>query len=87
MALNRVLRVLAGQTPGSTSDGLICSDRCRLAGARHIEFDDILHGLFYGPWYGDVEAIERWWPAALEEWQRARAVRAGAGEPPEARAA
>jgi hypothetical protein len=86
MALNRVLGVLAGQTPGGTSDGLICSDRCHLAGARHIEFDDILHGPFYGPWYGDAEAIERWWPAAAEEWRRALTARAEAAEPPSDRA-
>lgn len=79
-SLNRVLRALVGETPGATSDGLVGSDRCRLRGVRHIEFTDVLHGLFYGPWYGDVEVIERWWPAAVEEWQSALAARAGMAE-------
>lgn len=80
--LNEVLGKLAGHTPGATSDGLIGSDRCRLDGARHIEFNDVLHGLFYGPWYGDAEVIERWWPAAIDEWQAALSARtrARAGE-------
>jgi pimeloyl-ACP methyl ester carboxylesterase len=76
--LNRLLRSLAGETPGLAGDGLIDSRRCRLDGARHLELPDVLHGLVYGPWYGDAEVIERWWPAAVEEWQRALAARAGA---------
>lgn len=87
MALNHVLRSLVGETPGVTSDGLIGSDRCRLAGARHIELPDVLHGLWYGPWYGDGEVIERWWPAAVEEWQAALAARGGGGEADAIRAA
>lgn len=75
--LNRVLRDLVGETPGVPGDGLIDSDRCRLKGVRQMEFDDVLHGLFYGPWYGDAGVIERWWPAAVEEWQRALDARAG----------
>jgi hypothetical protein len=74
--LNRVLGAFVGETPGVRSDGLVCSDRCRLDGARHIEFDDVLHGLVYGPWYGDGAVIARWWPAAVEEWRAALAVRA-----------
>ena len=79
---NRSLRSLVGETPGASSDGLIGSDRCQLEGVRHIEFSDVLHGLFYGPWYGDADIIERWWPAAVEEWDAALAVRARAGEHP-----
>jgi pimeloyl-ACP methyl ester carboxylesterase len=79
--LNRVLGAFVGETPGVRSDGLVCSDRCRLDGVRHIEFDDVLHGLVYGPWYGDTAVIERWWPAAVEEWRAALAIRAArAGE-------
>jgi hypothetical protein len=77
--LNRVLRDLVGETPGVPHDGLVGSDRCHLDGARHIEFDDVLHGLFYGPWYGDAEVLERWWPVAVEEWRSALAARAPNG--------
>jgi pimeloyl-ACP methyl ester carboxylesterase len=75
--LNGILRNLVGETPGVAGDGLIGADRCRLDGVRHIELDDTLHGLVYGPWYGDEQAIERWWPAAVEEWRGALAARAG----------
>lgn len=74
--LNRVLRDLVGETPGVPGDGLIGSDRCRLEGSRHVGFDDVLHGLFYGPWYGDTTAVERWWPVAVEEWRAALDARA-----------
>jgi pimeloyl-ACP methyl ester carboxylesterase len=73
--LNRVLRDLVGETEGVGGDGLVDARRCRLAGVRHVELDDTLHGTVYGPWYGDTVAIERWWPAAVEEWQRALAAR------------
>ena len=72
---NALLRDLVGVTPGLGSDGLIDAQRCRLDGARHVELDDILHGTVYGPWYGDTVAIDRWWPAAVEEWERALATR------------
>ncbi len=75
IVLNRVLRALVGETPGVSGDGLVGSDRCRLEGARHLEFDDVLHGLVYGPWYGDAAIIERWWPVAVGEWQAALAAR------------
>ena len=80
--LNRVLRGLVGETPGVDGDGLVGADRCRLAGVRHVELDDTLHGLVYGPWYGDDRAIERWWPAAVEEWRGALAARAVAHRTP-----
>ena len=78
--LNRVLRDLVGETSGVAGDGLIGADRCRLHGVRHIELDDTLHGLIYGPWYGDAQAIERWWPAAVEEWRGALDARAAESE-------
>ena len=84
--LHGLLRMLVGETPGVAGDGLIGSDRCHLEGARHLEFDDVLHGLLHGPWYGDAEIIERWWPIALEEWRMALNARAHAAEtyrPPE----
>ncbi|MGD8485978.1 MAG: hypothetical protein PVG27_09725 [Chloroflexota bacterium] len=80
--LNRVLRDLVGETAGVPGDGLVGSDRSRLGGARHVELYDILHGLIYGPWYGDTAAIERWWPAAVEEWRGALAARAAVPQSP-----
>jgi hypothetical protein len=79
-ALDCVLRALVGETPGVRSDGLVDSDRCRLDGVPHLEFADVVHGPFYGPWYGDAAIVERWWPAAMEVWQAALFARA-AGEP------
>ncbi len=77
--LNRVLRDLVGETPGARGDGLVGADRCRLDGVRHLELDDVLHGLFYGPWYGDDRAIERWWPVAVAEWRAALTARDASG--------
>jgi hypothetical protein len=83
--LDRVLWSLVGETPGAPSDGLVDSARCRLDGARHVEFTDVLHGVTYGPWYGNSMAIERWWPVALEAWHAA--LEARRAEPAPARAA
>ena len=44
-------------------------------GVRHVALPDVLHGTFGGPWYGDGHVIDRWWPAALEQWQAALAAR------------
>ena len=66
-----VTRVAVGQTPGGRGDGLVDEERSRLPGARHVAFDDVLHGTFGGPWYGDAHVIERWWPVALEAWRGA----------------
>jgi hypothetical protein len=74
---HRLLRALVGETAGEPGDGLIGTDRCRLDGAPHIELDDILHGVHFGPWYGDGVAVERWWPAAVEQWRSALAARHG----------
>ncbi len=73
--LNAVLRAMVGETPGVSGDGLVGSDRSRLDGARHLEFSDVLHGLLYGPWYGDAAVVERWWPVAVEEWHAALEAR------------
>jgi hypothetical protein len=49
--------------------------RALIPGARHLVFDDVLHGVFGGPWYGDADIIDRWWPVALEAWRGALAAR------------
>ncbi|HZW02084.1 MAG TPA: hypothetical protein VFF55_10995 [Candidatus Deferrimicrobium sp.] len=66
-----VTRVAVGQAPGARGDGLVDEERSRLPGARHLAFDDVLHGTFGGPWYGDAHVIDRWWPLALEAWRGA----------------
>jgi hypothetical protein len=70
-----VTRLAVGQTPGTHGDGLVDEARAHLPGARHLTFDDVLHGTFGGSWYGDEHVIDRWWPVALEAWQEALAAR------------
>jgi pimeloyl-ACP methyl ester carboxylesterase len=82
--LNALLRDLVGETPGVAGDGLIDARRSQLDGARHVGLDDTLHGTVYGPWYGDATVIQRWWPAAIEEWSRALSARAAATSDPQA---
>lgn len=57
-------------------DGLVplaCTD---LPGARRVVLEDIVHGqLSFRPWYGSPEAIDEWWPVAVEAWQEALAAR------------
>ena len=77
---DRLLRMLVGETPGVAGDGLVGRDRCHLDGARQLEFEDVLHGLLDGPWYGDAAIVERWWPVALEEWRMALDARTHADE-------
>jgi hypothetical protein len=77
-----VTRIAVGQTAGVGGDGLVDEGRVHLPGARQLTFDDVLHGTFGGPWYGDERIIDRWWPLALEAWRDALAARAtssGAG--------
>jgi hypothetical protein len=74
--LNSIMGAIVGQTPGVRGDGMVGNDLSQLAGARHIELPDVLHGTFGGPWYGDGHVIDRWWPVALESWREARAARA-----------
>ena len=74
-AVNRIMRVFVGETPGARGDGIVDNEMCQLAGVRHMALPDVLHGTFGGPWYGDADVIDRWWPAALEEWRAALAAR------------
>jgi hypothetical protein len=74
-----VTRIAVGQTPGKWGDGLVDVARTHLEGARQLAFDDVLHGAFGGPWYGDDEVIDRWWPVALDAWREALQARGGDG--------
>jgi hypothetical protein len=67
-----LMRLLVGATAGARGDGIVDDVRCRLDGSPHIALPDALHGVFGGRWYGDAEALDRWWPAALETWRQAR---------------
>lgn len=73
--LNRVLVGFVGERPGARGDGLVADELSRLAGARHIQLPDALHGVAGSPWYGDDEVIDRWWPDAVEAWQQALTAR------------
>lgn len=74
--VNHVMRRFVGGVPGRRGDGLVDDEISRLDGARHLVLPDVLHGTLGGPWYGDCRVIDRWWPAAVEEWRAALAARA-----------
>lgn len=63
-------------------DGLVPLACARLPGAPFIMVDDARHGSWPGPWYGSEPQIDRWWPAALETWQRALEARVAVGATP-----
>ena len=57
-------------------DGLVPVDAAFLPGAESLVLDRIVHGQFGGsPWYGSTEAIDIWWPAAVELWRAALRAR------------
>ena len=57
----------SSQPPGPPVMDWSPRSRPALPGARHLSFDDVLHGTFGGPWYGDLHVIDRWWPS---RWRR-----------------
>jgi hypothetical protein len=64
--------------PGTEGDGLVPVAATRLDGARQILLDSHIHGPSAGrPWYGSDDAVDIWWPPALEAWQAALDFRAG----------
>lgn len=63
--------------PGTEGDGLVPVAATQLAGARHVLLDHSIHGPgAAAPWYGTDDAVDAWWPAALESWRGALAYRA-----------
>ncbi len=69
--------------PGTEGDGLVPVAATRLDGARHLVIDGAIHGPgAYMAWYGTDDAVDAWWPAALETWRAALAHRAGEYESP-----
>jgi len=62
---------MPGEGPAA-GDGLVPVHSAMLDGARQMVVDGVVHGQAAGrPWYGSNEALDQWWPAALEVWQEA----------------
>ncbi len=78
--LDRMRRASFGRIIGpllpSGSDGVVSLDWAHLEGAANLTYHDVLHGVVGGPWYGDDEVIDRWWPVAVGAWRRALEARA-----------
>jgi hypothetical protein len=65
--------------PGTPGDGLVPVVAASLEGAPQIVLDSALHGPGAGgPWYGSADAVDVWWPRALETWRAALEHRARA---------
>jgi hypothetical protein len=71
----RAFTHLVGPHGALGGDGIVQLEASQLAGAEHTTFHDVRHGHIGGPWYGDDEIIERWWPRAVEAWRGALAAR------------
>lgn len=64
--------------PGLEGDGMVPVPATRLEGARQLVLDGSIHGPGAGgPWYGTDDALNAWWPVALEAWRAALTYRAG----------
>jgi hypothetical protein len=64
--------------PGTEGDGLVPVVAAGLHGAHQIVLDGAAHGVNGGPWYGSADAVDIWWPIAMETWRAALEYRAGA---------
>ena len=62
-------------TPGIEGDALVPVVAAGLDRARHVVLDRAVHGV-RGSWYGSTDALDEWWPAALEAWRSALEYRA-----------
>ncbi len=62
--------------PGTEGDGLVPVVATELAGARQVLLDRSLHGVSGRRWYGTDDAVEVWWPIALDAWRSALEYRA-----------
>ncbi len=59
-------------------DGVVPLAATRLPGARDVVLDGIAHSPFGPrPWYGSAEAVDVWWPVALDAWRAALRARVG----------
>ena len=72
-----VASAIAG--PGIPGDGLVPVSSALLPGVEAIVLDGIAHGQGRrGPWYGSDEALDAWWPRAVEIWRDALRARVAA---------
>ena len=62
------MRCITGPTMAPGSDGIVSLSLAHLPGARQVTLHDTFHGVMGGPWYGDAEVIDEWWPIAVEAW-------------------
>ena len=80
-------RSIAGRAAvaGTEGDGLVPTWASGLDGARLLVLDAAVHGPgAAGSWYGSEDALDVWWPIALETWRAAleRRRRPPAASPP-----
>jgi hypothetical protein len=66
---------IVGPLTDAGGDGLVPAAASHLEGATQLTFEDVLHGVFGRPWYGDAEIIDRWWPVAVDLWRGALEAR------------
>lgn len=69
---------IVGPLPPEGGDGIVPAAAAHLPGAEQLTFHDVRHGHIGGPWYGDDEIIDRWWPRAVDLWHGALAARESA---------
>lgn len=73
--VSRGFGAIVGPLPAEGGDGIVSATAAHLAGAEQLTFRDVRHGHIGGPWYGDDEIVDRWWPRAVELWRDALAAR------------
>jgi hypothetical protein len=67
--------------PGTEGDGFVPVVATGLSGARQLVLDHPIHGPSAGvSWYGSDDAVDAWWPVALETWRSALQHRARAAQ-------
>jgi hypothetical protein len=63
--------------PGTEGDGLVPVAATHLEGAAHLVIDGAIHGPGGNTdWYGSTDAVDAWWPPAMETWRSTLATRA-----------
>jgi hypothetical protein len=62
--------------PGTEGDGMVPVVAASLDGARCVVLERAVHGVSGSPWYGTDDAVDVWWPIALDAWRAALAHRA-----------
>lgn len=65
-----------GAVDAVAGDGLVPLESAALPGVETIVLDGIAHGQARrAPWYGSDEALDVWWPPAMEVWRAALRAR------------